>query len=287
MLWYHKVETNFFVLAERALLSDVIQRSFAINEKREIMKKFFSFALVLCLMLGICAVPASAANKFPIAGVSADIDPGASGPPPLTFARKFSAVDRGEGYDDYIADFVITINKDATFDAADSNSDGYLAGYYELWCNAFFGNKWLKVPFAPVSVKANEPIRIMQTAGMYIRVSDLFPDATANGGVENFSCGIYFSDAFRAANPDLQITLELNLYADESPNAVPIPVTKPEKFSPTPNNPAPAPAPAAPTVQNIYYVPATADNSHMALWSVLALGLLSTAFVTRKKKAEN
>ena len=51
----------------------------------------------------------------------------------------------------------------------------------------------------------------------------------------------------------------------------------------TPGNPAPA----APVVENIYYIPATADNSNMALWSILALGLLTTAFVTRKKKAEN
>ncbi|MBQ8217041.1 MAG: Ig-like domain-containing protein [Oscillospiraceae bacterium] len=50
-----------------------------------------------------------------------------------------------------------------------------------------------------------------------------------------------------------------------------------------PNNPAPA----APVVEDIYYIPATDDNSNMALWSILALALLSTAFVTRKRKNEN
>ena len=54
-----------------------------------------------------------------------------------------------------------------------------------------------------------------------------------------------------------------------------------------PNNPAAPAAPAAPVVENIYYVPATADNSNMALWSILALALLTTAFVTRRKKTEN
>jgi len=65
-----------------------------------------------------------------------------------------------------------------------------------------------------------------------------------------------------------------------------------------PNNPVPpaAPAPggtvapvtpAAPVVENVYYIPSTDDNSNMALWSILALALLTTAFVTRKRKSEN
>ena len=56
--------------------------------------------------------------------------------------------------------------------------------------------------------------------------------------------------------------------------------------NPNPNNPAPV-TPAAPVVEDIYYIPATDDNSNMALWSILALALLSTAFVTRKRKNEN
>ena len=69
-----------------------------------------------------------------------------------------------------------------------------------------------------------------------------------------------------------------------------IPVTNlPAPVNPDPGvNPNPAPVtPAAPVVEDIYYIPATDDNSNMALWSILALALLSTAFVTRKRKNEN
>lgn len=63
-------------------------------------------------------------------------------------------------------------------------------------------------------------------------------------------------------------------------------VTEAGAAPPAPNNPAPV-APAAPVVENVYYIPATDDNSNMALWSILALALLTTAFVTRKRKTEN
>jgi len=53
-----------------------------------------------------------------------------------------------------------------------------------------------------------------------------------------------------------------------------------------PNDPTPV-TPAAPVVENVYYIPSTDDNSNMALWSILALALLTTAFVTRKRKSEN
>ena len=64
------------------------------------------------------------------------------------------------------------------------------------------------------------------------------------------------------------------------------PVEPTPGVNPNPNNPAPV-TPAAPVVEDIYYIPATDDNSNMALWSILALALLSTAFVTRKRKNEN
>ena len=82
---------------------------------------------------------------------------------------------------------------------------------------------------------------------------------------------------------NLNLSPDANIYDGQS-TVPPAPVNPP-----APNNPAPVPpaAPAAPVVEDIYYIPATDDNSNMALWSILALALLSTAFVTRKRKNEN
>ena len=65
----------------------------------------------------------------------------------------------------------------------------------------------------------------------------------------------------------------------------PTPVVPPAPVNPP--SPDSSVVPAAPVVEDIYYIPATDDNSNMALWSILALALLSTAFVTRKRKSEN
>ena len=128
----------------------------------------------------------------------------------LTFALNFKADDatdaQVEKYGRWFADYVLTVNKDITFNAYGDTA--YLAGQYDA-----FNTGWLKVPDSDVKLNANEPFRIMafaaealQTPGLKITYNDVL------GFVKDFDCGVYFSDVFLAANPDLVVNLELRLY---------------------------------------------------------------------------
>ncbi|MBQ3210356.1 MAG: leucine-rich repeat domain-containing protein [Oscillospiraceae bacterium] len=76
------------------------------------------------------------------------------------------------------------------------------------------------------------------------------------------------------------------IYVDPDAGKPAAPPAPPAQNDPVPGGAAPV-TPTAPVVENVYYIPSTDDNSNMALWSILALALLSTAFVTRKRKNEN
>ncbi len=134
--------------------------------------------------------------------------------PALTFAKKFTADDVDEPvadfYGDWYADFVLTLNKDATFNADESaGADGYLAGEY-----GDYG--WISVPFENVTLKAGESLKIMEYAAKLMGQSGLkitYNDVLT--AVKEFNCGIFFTPEYLAANPDLEITLELRIYDNE------------------------------------------------------------------------
>jgi len=136
----------------------------------------------------------------------------------LTFALNFKA-DKATNeqlalYGDCYADFVLTVNKDVTFNA-NGGADGYLSGQYDSYADA-----WLNVPFEDVTLKAGESIKIMEYAAsilnpdLELTYNDVYND------VKDFNCGVFFTDEFLAENPDLEVTLELRMYnpADESEN---------------------------------------------------------------------
>ncbi len=130
--------------------------------------------------------------------------------PELTFALNFYANDyEYEYYDEWFADFVLTANKTATFNAnPNTGSDGYLAGQYDN-----FDTGWLPVPDGDVVLKANEPFRIMAFAAEALEEPGLkFTYGMVKTFVKDFDCGIYFTPEFIAANPDLEVTLELRIY---------------------------------------------------------------------------
>lgn len=136
----------------------------------------------------------------------------------LTFALNFKADDVTEKqlayYGDWFADFELKINKDVTFNA-NGGANGYLSGQYDAW-----GENWVDVPFEDVTVNANEPLKIMECAsklmgqdGLKLTYNDVY------GFVKDFNCGVFFEEEFLAANPALEVTLELRMYnPDESKN---------------------------------------------------------------------
>ena len=127
---------------------------------------------------------------------------------PVTFTMNFKVVDPSDEqyayYDDWFADYVLTINKDVR------GVDAYLVGQYDA-----FNSNWVQVGMdtEDVIIKANEPMNVMYTLGKlinesstYIKYSDIV------NIIKEFDCGIYFTPEFLQANPDLEVSLELKMY---------------------------------------------------------------------------
>ena len=132
----------------------------------------------------------------------------------LTFALNFKADEAAEEqlayYGKWYADFVLTVNKDVTFNA-NGDADGYLSGQYDAW-----SENWVNVPFENVTLTAGQSLKIMEYAaqlmgepGLKLTYNDVY------GFVKNFNCGIFFEPEFLAANPDFVVTLELRMYNPE------------------------------------------------------------------------
>lgn len=141
-----------------------------------------------------------------------------AGAPKLTFAMNFLADEATEEqldyYGNWYADFVLTVNKKATFNAGSDTADGYLAGQYDT-----YSDEWLAVPFEDVTLEAGQSLKIMEYAAELMGQSGLkFTYEMVYDFVKDFDCGIYFTPEFLAANPDLVVTLQLKMYnnADET-----------------------------------------------------------------------
>ena len=135
----------------------------------------------------------------------------------LTFAMNFTAKDitpeQVEYYGDWYADFELTFSKDVTMSTTDESADGYLSGQYDSWSPL-----WVDVPGkAPVTLKANEPLRIMSFAAEYMGEPGLkYTCAEVFERVKDFDCGVYLTDEYIQANPDVVINLELKIYNPEN-----------------------------------------------------------------------
>ena len=130
----------------------------------------------------------------------------------LTFAMNFKAdeatAEQLAYFGKWFADFELKVNKPVTFDA-NGTGDGWLSGQYDEW-----SENWVNVPFkAPVSLAANEVVKIMATAAAQMGEPGLkYTYQEVYDVVKDFDCGVFFTPEFLAANPDLVVTLELRIY---------------------------------------------------------------------------
>jgi len=148
--------------------------------------------------------------------------------PDLTFALNFAIKDLEElandtvyledlmaAYGDYYTDYVLTISgltdENVTFNAS-GNADGYLAGQYDAW-----SENWVSVPFEDVTVENGESLYIMEYAAKLMGQPGLrFTLAEVAAIVQNFDCGVYFTPEFLAANPGLDVELELKVFTEDA-----------------------------------------------------------------------
>lgn len=139
----------------------------------------------------------------------------------LTFALNFKAdkvsPEALEYFGSWYADFELSVNKEAVFNA-NGGANGYLSGQYDEW-----SENWVNVPFEDVTLAANEPLKIMAYAAKMLGQSGLkLTYRDVYEGVKDFDCGVFFEPDFLTANPDLEVTLELRMYnpANESESYV-------------------------------------------------------------------
>ena len=151
--------------------------------------------------------------------------------PDLTFALNFAIKDIDKLTESYIedlmakygshyVDYVLTIegmndeNGTVTFNA-NGDANGYLAGQYDAW-----GENWLSVPFENVVVKNGESFYIMEYAAKHLGQSGLrFTLAEIAAIVQNFDCGVYFTNEFLVENPNLKVTLVLKVFTEDENGA--------------------------------------------------------------------
>ena len=151
--------------------------------------------------------------------------------PDLTFALNFAIKDIDKLTDSYLedlmakygkhyVDYVLTIegmndeNGTVTFNA-NGDANGYLAGQYDAW-----SENWLSVPFENVVVKNGESFYIMEYAAKLLGQSGLrFTLAEIAEIVQNFDCGVYFTNEFLVANPNLKVTLVLKVFTEDENGA--------------------------------------------------------------------
>ena len=154
-----------------------------------------------------------AVAKLPTATITAIPDAELDGAPGLTYSLKFKANDvslfQMLCFTNWYADFELTVSSDVTFNESDSESDGFLAGSYDNWLKG----SWVSVPTTNVTIKANEPLRIMDYGAELLGKRGLkMTYGEIATTVKVFRCGIVLRDAFLAANPGFKVSLSLKMY---------------------------------------------------------------------------
>lgn len=129
----------------------------------------------------------------------------------LTFAMNFKVDEITDEqfayYKNWYADFELVVNKNVTLNA-NGTADGHLSGQYDKW-----SMNWVNVPTSDVTLKANEPLKIMEYAAELMGEPGLkYTFGEVYTSVQDFDCGMYFTPEFLAENPDLIVELKLRMY---------------------------------------------------------------------------
>ena len=261
------------------------------------MKKIIAVFLLVCIMASICSVSACADDRVWPKAIVTELDvnklPGNFDPPAhfgstLTYAYSF-AVDPNQDLEsmtdlaDWLGDFSITVegldsDDEIYLSADDPNADGYISGHYEGWGGSGYDDTaWINIPSfvtpkTPVKIIEGKSFKVLATVKEVLReagmdgLADNFDVTCAMiAGFKSFDCGIYLTPAFLARNPNMKITIALNI---SSPDGS-------EHYTVASATIAPPPPPP---------VPATADNSNMPLWGTLFLAFAAVAVLTGKKR---
>ena len=179
------------------------------------MKRILTLVLALVMLCSVMSMAAFATETDQTTTAEAPALPTAKisviDKPNLTYAMNFKAdaatAEQLAYYGSWYADFVLTINKDVTFNA-NGNANGYLSGQYDDW-----SINWVNVPGKDVTLAANEPLKIMEFAAELMEKKGLkYTYQEVYDRVKDFDCGIYFAPEFLAANPDLEVSLQLRIY---------------------------------------------------------------------------
>ena len=118
-----------------------------------------------------------------------------------------------EYYSNWIADFLITVNKTITFevtgnnggwgqyletDSLSSNYGGYFGGFYQIV------NNWIVGPSSQITINENTPMPVVATG-----LGQLVPYSMVFSSVGTFLCGINLTNDYLATNGPVEVTLGL------------------------------------------------------------------------------
>ena len=146
--------------------------------------------------------------------------------PELTFALNFGIKDVEtfseeyvnallETYGDMYVDYCLTIEgltADKVVFNANGGANGFLGGQYDDW-----SENWVYVPFENVEIANGGSLMIMEYAAELMGKGGLRQTlADIVAVVVNFDCGVFFTEEFLLANPNMKVTLDLIVFTEDA-----------------------------------------------------------------------
>ena len=189
--------------------------------KRRRLLSAAAVLLAVCLVfVGAAGATGTVPDDLPTADVTilSDGDKQDAGISDLNIAMSFTdngTNDHVQKYGGWIVDFLLTTDRDMTLEYSGDESDGYLAGHYDLYGTA-------RVPYGGnVTISKDRPLPVV-TYG-FLKMSEIISGLGAfipvydfiHSDVKTFICGVNFSNSFLEENGPVKVTLELRMINPE------------------------------------------------------------------------